>query len=150
MAEKLTKTLTVKRNSKKKSGYSISENDGVYYLENAPSKARINPGDRVVGINGISVDEFLDEDDANNLIESIRIVVVPKDKLGEYDGIQQDDDNDDKEEEEEYEEYDRRSKMPQSDYSTALVAKNMMDEIEVDKELIVSTSAFITRLIDFS
>mmetsp|Transcript_4735 Transcript_4735/g.5385 ORF Transcript_4735/g.5385 Transcript_4735/m.5385 type:complete len:574 (-) Transcript_4735:354-2075(-) len=136
----LTKSLTIKRNSKKKSGYSVSEEDGVYYLKNAPSRARINPGDRVVGINGIPFDEFLDEDDANDLIESIRIVVVPKDNLSEYDGIQQDDDSDDKEQEEEedYEEYDRHSKMPQSNYSTALVAKNMTDEIEVDKELLIS------------
>uniref|UniRef100_A0A7S4ABM1 PDZ domain-containing protein n=2 Tax=Pseudo-nitzschia australis TaxID=44445 RepID=A0A7S4ABM1_9STRA len=87
MAEDLTKTLTVQRNIKKKSGYSVSEKDSVYYLETAPTKARINPGDRIVGINGISSDDFVDEEGANDLIEGIRFVLVPKDKLDEYDDI---------------------------------------------------------------
>jgi hypothetical protein len=54
----------------------------------------------------------LDEDDANALIESIRITVVPKDKLEEYDDLNGQEEDDD-EEEEEYEEYDRdRSRQP--------------------------------------
>jgi hypothetical protein len=81
-----------------------------YYLAEAPAKARVKPGDRIVGINGIGADEFLDEDDANALIESIRITVVPKDKLEEYDELDGQEDDD---EEEEYEEYDRdRSRKP--------------------------------------
>ena len=148
--EELTKSCTVKRKSKKKSGYTVSEDDGVYYLENAPTKARVNPGDIVVGINGIPVDEFLDVDDANDLIESIRIVVVPKDKLDEYDGVQKDDDDDDDDddEEEDYEEYDRSRKKPQSNQAMALApaamalapaaAKNMLVEDKEDKEPIVS------------
>jgi len=106
MVEDLTKTLLLKRSTKKKSGYSVAEEDSGYYLENAPSKARVNPGDRVVGINGIAADDFLDEDDANGLIESIRIVVVPKDKLDEYDEMYQGDDVV-RDGEDEYDEYDR-------------------------------------------
>jgi len=107
MGEDLTSTLLLKRNTKKKSGYSIAEEDTGYYLENTPSKARVNPGDRVVGINGIPAEEFLDEDDANGLIESIRIVVVPKDKLDEYDEMYQGRDMVEDDDEEDYEEYNR-------------------------------------------
>lgn len=85
MSEDLTKSVTIQRNTKKKSGYSVSENDDAYYLETTPARARANPGDRVVRINGVPADEFHDEEYANDLIESIRIVVVPKDKLDEYD-----------------------------------------------------------------
>lgn len=104
MPQDLTKAVTVKRNAKKKSGYIVSEQEGYYYVKEAPAKARVNPGDKVVGINGIKADEFLDEDDANNLIESIRIVVIPQDKIEEYDNAKGAAD-----EEEQYEEYDRRS-----------------------------------------
>ncbi len=109
MGRDLTKTLLLKRNTKKKSGYTISEEDNAYFVENTPSKARVNPGDRVVGINGIPADEFLDEDDANGLIESIRIVVVPKDKIDEYDEIHGNDTDDG---DENYEEYDRARGAP--------------------------------------
>jgi hypothetical protein len=84
----LTKTVTVKRSSKKKSSYTVGEQDGYYYVAECPNKARVRPGDRIIGINGISSDEFMDEDDANDLIESIRITVVPQDKLEEYDEFQ--------------------------------------------------------------
>jgi DNA-directed RNA polymerase subunit RPC12/RpoP len=80
-----TKTVTVKRSGKKKSSYTVGEQDGYYYVAECPNKARVRPGDRIIGINGISSDEFMDEDDANDLIESIRITVVPQDKLEEYD-----------------------------------------------------------------
>lgn len=104
MPTDLTKAVTVKRNAKKKSGYTVAEQEGYYYLKEAPAKARVTPGDKVVGINGIKAEEFLDEDDANNLIESIRIVVVPQDKIEEYDNNQGVEN-----EEEQYEEYDRRN-----------------------------------------
>jgi hypothetical protein len=83
----LTKTVTVKRSGKKKSSYTVGEQDGYYYVAECPNKARVRPGDRIIGINGISSDEFMDEDDANDLIESIRITVVPQDKLEEYDEL---------------------------------------------------------------
>ena len=112
--EDLTKTVTVKRSGKKKSSYSIGEQDGYYYVAECPNKAPVRPGDRIMGINGISAEEFMDEDDATDLIESIRITVVPQDKLEEYDelhGVEEDDG----EEEEEYEEYDRnRSQKPEN------------------------------------
>lgn len=84
----LTKTVTVKRSGKKKSNYVVGQQDGYYYIAECPNKARVRPGDRIVGINGISCDEFIDEDDANALIDSIRITVVPQDKLEEYDEMQ--------------------------------------------------------------
>lgn len=97
----LTKTVTVKRSGKKKSSYTVGEQDGYYYVAECPNKARVRPGDRIIGINGISSDEFMDEDDANDLIESIRITVVPQDKLQEYDELHGGVCGDDEEEESE-------------------------------------------------
>lgn len=119
MQNDLTKTLLLKRSTKKKSGCSVAEEDSGYFLETAPEKTRVNPGDRVVGINGIPADEFLDEDDANGLIESIRIVVVPKENLDEYDRIYQGEEI--VEDEEDYEEYDRaRSSKPKANHLTVI------------------------------
>mmetsp|Transcript_46082 Transcript_46082/g.112544 ORF Transcript_46082/g.112544 Transcript_46082/m.112544 type:complete len:536 (+) Transcript_46082:66-1673(+) len=114
----LTRSVTVKRTAKKKSGYTVSEQNGVYYVSEAPAKARVTPGDKIVGINGIRSDDFLDEDDANDLIESIRIVVIPEDKIEEFDDAAAaaeaaengGDDEEESDDEEQYEEYDRRSK----------------------------------------
>lgn len=102
--DNLTKTVTVKRSGKKKSSYSVGEQDGYYYVAECPNKARVRPGDRIIGINGISSDEFMDEDDANDLMESIRITVVPQDKLDEYDEMHE---TGEAAEEEESEEVDR-------------------------------------------
>ena len=121
MSEDLIKYITVKRSAKKKSGYTVKQKDDEYFIDEAPSKARVNEGDKVVAINGIPDDEFMDEDDANALIESIRIVVVPEAKLEEYDEKVADEKagedakgnkgkNDDSDDEEDYEEYERRPK----------------------------------------
>lgn len=88
-SEDFTKTVVLKRNAKKKSGYTIVEQDGEYFVQAVPAKARVNEGDKVVGINGIGCDEFVDEDDANDLIESIRIVVVPEDQIADYDAARE-------------------------------------------------------------
>mmetsp|Transcript_16995 Transcript_16995/g.34954 ORF Transcript_16995/g.34954 Transcript_16995/m.34954 type:complete len:349 (-) Transcript_16995:249-1295(-) len=85
MSGELTKTAILKRSSKKASGFTVSEDDGVYTLDAIPSKARANVGDRIARINGIGADEFVDKDDANTLMETISIVVVPVDKIEEYD-----------------------------------------------------------------
>jgi hypothetical protein len=115
-----TRSVTVKRTAKKKSGYTVSEEDGGYFIAEAPAKARVNVGDKVVGVNGIKADEFLDEDDANDLIESIRIVAVPEDEIEEYEAAKEAEENaqtkgnkkkgknqEESDDEEEYEEYDR-------------------------------------------
>jgi len=127
MQEDLTKTLLLKRNTKKKSGCLVAEEDRGYYLEKAPARTSVNPGDRVVGINGIPASEFLDEDDANGLIESIRIVVVPKENLDEYDKIYQGEDI----VEDDYEEYDRlRSSKPKSNKLKVISCDHCNCEIE--------------------
>ena len=41
-------------------------------------------GDKIVGINGIKAEDFEDEEDANELVESIRLVVVPADEIEDY------------------------------------------------------------------
>lgn len=132
MAEDLTNTLLLKRNTKKKSGYSVAEEGGGYVLESTPTKARVKSGDRVVRINGIPAEEFLDEDDANGLIESIRIVVVPKENLDEYDELNQgrgmgDSDDD----EEDYEEYDR-SRVPKVKKSNNVICCDSCNHENVD------------------
>mmetsp|Transcript_5323 Transcript_5323/g.15456 ORF Transcript_5323/g.15456 Transcript_5323/m.15456 type:complete len:509 (+) Transcript_5323:148-1674(+) len=86
MPKDLTQTHVIKRSTKKKSGYTVTEEDDGYVLESAPARARVAAGDKIVAINGIPAGDFEDEDEANDLIESLRIVVVPRDKLEEYDG----------------------------------------------------------------
>ena len=105
MSEDLTKTVVVKRPGKKKSGYLVEENNGDYVISEVPAKARVNVGDKVVRINGIDASEFIDEDDANALIESIRIKVVPEANLEEFDEAGGDEES----EEEGFEEYDRNA-----------------------------------------
>eukprot|EP00934_Nitzschia_sp_Nitz4_P006090 Nitzschia sp. Nitz4//scaffold75_size92586//24921//30479//NITZ4_004847-RA/size92586-augustus-gene-0.88-mRNA-1//-1//CDS//3329557681//6080//frame0 len=83
-SEDFTRAVTVKRNAKKKSGYVIEESDGEYIIGAVPDKARVNVGDKIMGINGIKAEDFEDEEDANELIDSIRIVVVPKDEIEDY------------------------------------------------------------------
>lgn len=83
-SEDFTRAVTVKRNTKKKSGYTVSESDGEYYMGAVPDKARVNVGDKITAINGIKAEEFADEEDANELIESIRLVVVPAGEIAEY------------------------------------------------------------------
>lgn len=88
-SEDYTRTVVLKRSAKKKSGYAILEKNGEYFVHAIPPKARVNEGDKVVGINGITSDEFVDEDDANDLIESIRIVVVPEDQIANYEAAKE-------------------------------------------------------------
>jgi hypothetical protein len=109
MSEEHTKAVTVKRKANKKSGYTVEEKDGAYYVADTPARARVNPGDEVVAINGIKSEEFIDEADANELIECIRIVVIPEAELEEYDEKKQAEEgkeaqDDDEEEEDEEEE----------------------------------------------
>jgi predicted metalloprotease with PDZ domain len=106
MSDDHTRSVTVKRTAKKKSGYIVSVEDAEYLITATPAKARVNVGDKVVGINGIKAEDFVDEDDANDLIESIRIVVVPEDQIEAYEAAKEDESDD----EEEYEEYDRNNK----------------------------------------
>jgi predicted metalloprotease with PDZ domain len=89
MSEDFTKAVVVKRSAKQKSGYTVTETDGDYYVTGIPAKARVNKGDKIVGINGIYSGEFLDADDANDLMESIRIVVVPQGKIKEYEAAKE-------------------------------------------------------------
>jgi hypothetical protein len=104
MSEDYIKYVTVKRQAKKKSGYSVEERDGEYFVSEAPARARVNVGDKIVTINGITDEEFTDEDDANDLIESMRIVVIPADEIDEYDAAVNAEDGEEEEEEEEKEE----------------------------------------------
>ena len=53
-------------------------------MEAVPDKARVNIGDIIVGINGVKAEDFADEEDANQLLESIRLVVVPADEIEDY------------------------------------------------------------------
>ena len=104
-SEDYTKTVVLKRSAKKKSGYGIVEKDGQYFVNAVPPKARVNEGDKVVGINGITSDEFVDEDDANDLIESIRIVVVPEDQIADYEAAREAEEAGEGEEEESEDDY---------------------------------------------
>ena len=93
-SEDFTRAVTVKRNTKKKSGYTVAESDGEYYVGAVPDKARVKVGDKVVGINGIKADEFADEEDANELMDSIRLVVVPAAEIDDYEAAEAEEDAD--------------------------------------------------------
>lgn len=124
MSEEHTRSVTVKRTAKKKAGYAVEEREGEYFISEVPAKARVNVGDKVTGINGIKADEFEDEDDANDLIESIRIVAVPEDEIDDYEAALEEENalgkgqkkkgkkskKEESDDEEEYEEYDRSRK----------------------------------------
>ena len=112
MSEDRAKAVTIKRTAKKKSGYTVEKSGDGYYISDAPGKARVNVGDKVVAINGIQSDEFIDEDDANDLIESIRIVVVPEAELDDYDAEKEAEEAEmeDEEDEEEAEEPPQKGK----------------------------------------
>lgn len=81
----------VKRNSKKKSGYEVEKrSDGYYYVTAVPSpKSGIQPGDRVMEINGVKYTDFKTTQKANALFDMMVLDVVPGD----------DDDDDDSDDE---------------------------------------------------
>jgi len=80
-----TRAVNVKRNAKKKSEYEISEEEeGEYVLSAVPDDATVNVGDKVVAINGVKIGDIDDEDEATEIMNSIRIVVVPADDIPQY------------------------------------------------------------------
>jgi hypothetical protein len=87
MSEEHTKIISVKRKGAKKSGYEVSGKGSSYVVSKAPPRARVAPGDKIVSINGVGSDDFADADEANDLIESCQLVVVPKVELDEYDRL---------------------------------------------------------------
>ena len=72
-----TLNITVKRKSKKKSGFEVElGDDGHYYLSKVPRGfASASVGDRVLDINGAAHTEFRSEAYANDLIDSFRMEV---------------------------------------------------------------------------
>ncbi|OEU22100.1 hypothetical protein FRACYDRAFT_267156 [Fragilariopsis cylindrus CCMP1102] len=71
----------VKRNSKKKSGYEVEKReDGFFYVTSVPSKkSSIQPGDRLLEINGIKYTEFKTVKRANDLFDTMVLDVEPND-----------------------------------------------------------------------
>ena len=130
MSEELTRDVVLKRSSKKKSGYVISEKDGDYVITETPAKARLNVGDKVRRINGIGSDEFEDSDDANGLIECIRIVVVPEDKIKEYEAAKNAEEagGDEESSEEEYEEVQRPRSVKNAKPKSAKASKKVPEQ----------------------
>ena len=102
MSDQHTQSVTVKRKTKKKSGYIVrcDQDEGdvnEYYIDEVPPKARVNVDDKIVAINGVRKDDFADEHEANELIESVQLVIVPQAELEEYDrkkALEDGDDND--------------------------------------------------------
>lgn len=60
------------------------ENEGEFLVGDVPDKARVNVGDRIVGINGVRAEHIEDEEEANDLVNRIRLVVVPVSEIEEY------------------------------------------------------------------
>lgn len=68
-------TVTVKRKSKKKPGFEVEKrSDGFYYITKIPKKCtKISVGDRVLEINGTSSEDFKNQENANDLVDTLRI-----------------------------------------------------------------------------
>lgn len=88
--------VTIKRKSKKKAGFEVEkrEEDGFYYITKVPKNCtKIGVGDRVLEINGTMHKDFKSQTNANDLVDTLRLEVVPVD----------DDDSQEDDSEEEYE-----------------------------------------------
>jgi len=84
-SEEYEKRVKVKRSSKKKSGFEVEKrDDGFYYLTAAPStKSKIQPGDRVLEINGVKYTDFKNEKKANELFDALILDVISGDEESE-------------------------------------------------------------------
>mmetsp|Transcript_25464 Transcript_25464/g.70126 ORF Transcript_25464/g.70126 Transcript_25464/m.70126 type:complete len:343 (-) Transcript_25464:700-1728(-) len=93
--------VVIKRKSKKTLGFEVEkrEEDGFYYITKVPPNCKtVGVGDRVLEINGTTHLNFKNEKNANSLVESIRLDVVPADS------DESDDEESESESDEEYEE----------------------------------------------
>lgn len=91
-------SVTIKRRSKKKAGFEVKkrEEDGFFYITKVPKNCTgIAVGDRVLEINGTMHKDFKSETNANDLVDSLKLDLVPVD----------DDDTESEEEEEDDEVY---------------------------------------------
>jgi len=81
--------VTIKRKSAKKAGFEIEkrEEDGFYYITKVPENCKkIGVGDRVLEINGTLHADFESQTNANDLVNSFRLEVVPVDDDDEEEG----------------------------------------------------------------
>ena len=70
--------VTIKRKSKKKSGFEVEkrEEDGLYYITKIPKNCtQIGVGDRVLEINGTMHNDFKSQTNANDLVDTLRLEV---------------------------------------------------------------------------
>lgn len=96
-------SVTIQRRSNKKPGFEVEkrEEDGFYYITKVPKNCtNIAVGDRVLEINGTTHKDFKSETNANDLVDSLKLDVVPVD-----DDDEEDDEGEDSEED--YEEVNR-------------------------------------------
>ncbi|KAG7362784.1 hypothetical protein IV203_026144 [Nitzschia inconspicua] len=75
----MAERIEIKRNSKKKSGYEVEKrDDGFFYITAVPSKkSSIQPGDRVLEVNGVKHTEFKTQKRANDLFEMMVLDMIP-------------------------------------------------------------------------
>lgn len=69
--------VTIQRRSKKKAGFEVERRkDGFYYITKVPkSCTKIGVGDRVLEINGTMHQDFKNQTNANDLVDSFRLDV---------------------------------------------------------------------------
>ena len=70
--------VIIKRNSKKEAGFEVErrEDDGFYYITKVPKNCtKVAVGDRVLEINGTMHQDFKNETNANDLVDTFRLEV---------------------------------------------------------------------------
>lgn len=78
--------ITIKRHSKKKAGFEVERRvaDGFYYVTKVPKNCKgIQVGDRVLEINGTKHLDFKNQENANALIDTFKMEVIPVDNGSE-------------------------------------------------------------------
>lgn len=81
-------SVTIQRRSKKKELFKVEkrEEDGFYYITKVPKNCtNIAVGDRVLEINGTMFTDFKSETNANDLVDSLKLDVIPVDIDGSED-----------------------------------------------------------------
>lgn len=90
-----TMRIQIKRSGKKKAAFEVElRDDGYYYITSVPSKkSSIQPGDRLIEINGVKDKDFKDPEKAKALFDMLILDIVPNDESEEEEESEEEDES---------------------------------------------------------